>query len=116
MQFTQDTRSRPMLWLVCAACVSVISFWFPDIFSYSPFSNQEYVPREVAAMRVVCFPIAMLSVVAGFCFYVLLWRRTRRQPDAVSRRFFAVGSVLFMVAISPLPLFVALCAIQDLFY
>ena len=116
MHFIQDARSRPMLWLVCAACVSVISFWFPDIFNYSPFSNQEYVPRKLAAMRVVCFPIAMLSVVAGFCFYLSLWRKAWRQPDAVSRRLLAVGTVLLVVAISPLPLFVILCAIQSLLY
>ena len=116
MRLTQDTRARPILWLVCAACVSVVCFWLPYMFSYPPFSNQERIPRELAATRVVSFPFAILSTVVGFYFFLSLWRMTWRHPDASSRWLLAIGSVLFLVAVSPLPLFIVFVVVQDSLY
>jgi hypothetical protein len=116
MRLTQDNRARPTLWLVCAACCSIVSFWYPHVFSYPPFSNQEHIPRELAAIRVVFFPIALLASAVGFYFYLSLWRKTWRHPDAVSRWLLAVGSGLFLVAFAPIWLFAVFCVAQGLLY
>ena len=116
MRLIQDTPVRPMVWLICAACVSVVCFWFPDVFSYSPFKNQEYIPRELAATRVVYFPFAMLSSVVGWFSYRSLWGKTWKHLDALSRWLLAIGSVLFLVAIAPLPVFILLGVVQSLLY
>lgn len=116
MRLIQDTRARPMLWLVCAACVSVICFWFPQVFSYPPFGNQEYIPRELAATRVVGFPFVILSSVVGWFSYRSLRGKTRKHLDAFSQWWLAIGAVLFLVAIVPLPLFVVFCVAQASLY
>lgn len=116
MRIAHDIRARPILWLVCAAFTSVVCFWLPYVFSYPPFSNQEYIPREWIAFRFVCSPFAILSTIAGFRFYLSLWRKTWRHPDTLSRWLLAVGSMLFLVAVSPLPVFVILGIAQSLLY
>jgi glucan phosphoethanolaminetransferase (alkaline phosphatase superfamily) len=104
MHFTQDTRSRPMLWLVCAACVSILCFWVPQLFHFREHESE--FMRHVAAIRVLAFPVAFLASIVALCFYVILWRITRSHQDKVSKRFLVAGSALFLVAFAPALLFV----------
>ena len=116
MRLIQDNRARPVVWLICAACVSVICFWVPDVFSYPPFSNQEHIPRELAATRVLYFPFAIVSSVVAWFAYWSLRGKTRNHLDRFSRWLSAIGSALFLVAIAPLPLSIVLGIVQSLLY
>jgi hypothetical protein len=103
MHWIQDTRARPMLWLVCAACSSIICFWFPQLFHFH--EPDSVFMRHLAAIRVLAFPVALIASAVGFCFYLSLWHKTRRHPDRISRRLFVVGSALFLVAFAPALMF-----------
>ena len=104
MQFMQDTRSRPTLWLVCSACVSILCFWIPQLFHFRE-QESEFM-RHVAAIRVLAFPVALIASVVGACFYLSLWHKARTHSDTASRWLLVVGSMLFLVAFAPALMFV----------
>jgi hypothetical protein len=62
--------------------------------------------RHLAAIRVLAFPVALLASFVALCFYVILWRRTWKHEDIVSRWLLAISSVLFLIAFAPALLFV----------
>ena len=94
-----DIRGRPACWLFGASCVSVITFWYPDI--VIRLSHDPYFARIATGVSLEYDPFAVIASLVALFSYVILWRRARKHSGIVSRWLLSVGSLLFLVAIAP---------------
>ena len=100
MHITSNNRIRPAAWLVCAASVSAISFWFPLVVNY--YHDNEYISRAVTGAMLVFIPIGCVASVVGLCCYVALCRRSTRSTGTRSPWvWFIGGGLATLIAIAP---------------
>ena len=100
MRVMQESPARPILWLICAACCSVLCFLYPQSYPISAdFSSY------VAALAIVLPSFALLATIVASFFYVSLWRKIWRHRHFSSLWPLAIGSVFFVIALGPVFLF-----------
>ena len=98
MTITEDKRIGRIIWLLCAACIAGLGFWYPE-----GVMNRNSGPDDRSGfVLMVGMPFYLVGGIIGVRAILGLIANARTERSPSSRGILAAGAVLTIFSLTPL--------------